>query len=357
MENILYDIWLKTLKFNGQIKIRLIDCLGNSEAVYKASLGILKQIDFIDKSIINTILENKDLNKAQNIYDTMKEEEIRGVPFFSAEYPKHLREIYNPPFMLYIKGRLLDIDLNAIAIVGARKATSYGKWAAYNIASNLSEHQITVVSGMAFGADTYAHKGAIDTGGRTIAVLGCGVDVCYPKSNRGLFEKILRNGAVISEYEPGTMPLPAFFPARNRIISGISRGVVVVEAGLKSGSLITAEFALNQGRDVYAVPGNIESIYSKGTNMLIKEGAIPIIGIEEFLRDLNIEDSSRNYKDIELGNDEKRVLKTIVENQPVGLDLLMYKLNMHASEISALLTIMEIKGLVEVLSGKIVIAK
>lgn len=208
---------------------------------------------------------------------------------------------------------------------------------------------------MAYGADTYAHKGALEGGGRTIAVLGCGVDICYPKVNQHLMNKIIENGAVISEYEPGTPAFPYYFPARNRIISGLSNAIVVVEAGINSGSLITAEYALEQGRDIYAVPGNIESIYSKGTNRLIKEGAIPLIDINGFLKELNIVKTKDIVKD-QLGTVERRLLDIIYENQPVHMEILMNKLKMQSSEINALLTILEIKGFVK-MAGKIVVAK
>lgn len=358
MESLIYDIWFKTLKINGHTKKRLIDCFETSKTLYNTTKQSLKKFEGIKEDVINTIITNKDLNKVKKIYDTMKEKKIKGVPIYSENYPVGLKEIYNPPFMLYVLGSLRKEVTNSIAVVGARKATAYGKWSAYNIAYQLGLHNITVSSGMAFGADTYAHQGALDAEGRTIAVLGCGIDICYPKNNYSLYESIIKEGAVISEYEPGICPHPAFFPARNRIISGLSKAVVVVEAGEKSGSLITAEFALNQGRDVYAVPGNIESKYSKGTNKLIKDGAIPIIGIEEFLQDLNItRNEKQNDGNIELGADEKRVLEIVMENQPVGIDFLAYKLNMQASEMNAILTILEIKGIVKILSGKIVIAK
>lgn len=358
MEPLLYDIWLKTLKINGHTKIRLIDCFETSKKLYYAAQRSLSKIEGINKDVINTIITNKDLNKAKNIYDTMKEKKIEGVPIYSENYPSPLKEIHNPPFLIYILGELKKEDTNAIAIVGARKATAYGKWSAYNIANQLGMHNITVTSGMAFGADTYAHQGALDAEGRTIAVLGCGIDICYPKRNYSLYKTIVNKGAVISEYEPGISPHPAFFPARNRIISGLSKAVVVVEAGEKSGSLITAEFALDQGRDIYSVPGNIESKYSKGTNKLIKDGAIPLIGIEDFLQDLNITINQKQSDEIiELGADEKKALEVIMENQPAGIDFLAYKLNMQVSEMNALLTILEIKGLVKTLSGKIVIAK
>ncbi len=357
--NTLFDIWLKELPhMSSKTKIHLVKCLGESENVYHASKGTLENIEGINKDIINSILLNKDLNKAKNIYDTMKEEEIKGIAYYNKSYPSLLKEIFNPPFLFYMKGELMEADQKAIAIVGARKATAYGKWAAYNIAYQLGEYNTTVISGMAFGADTFAHQGVLDSNGRSIAVLACGLDICYPKSNYKLMKKIIEKGAVISEYAPGTPPLPGFFPARNRIISGLSQGVVVVEAGLKSGSLITAEYALEQGRDVYAVPGNIESIYSKGTNKLILEGATPIIGIKEFLSELNLIVGQKELsEEVSLGTHEKALINILKNKDSTSIDLLIQELNSTPSDINALLTVLEIKGLVQVMPGKIVIAK
>lgn len=356
MEKIIYDIWLKSLeKVNDSIKIQLLKTFGGSEAIYHASENALKAMQCINDDMIKYIMSQKDLNKANDIYKIIVQKEIKAIVYTNPLYPKLLKEIYDPPFMLYMRGNLTAEDESPIAIVGARKATAYGKWASYSIAQKLSEYSKTIVSGMAYGADTYAHKGALEGGGRTIAVLGCGVDICYPKANQHLMNKIIENGAVISEYEPGTPAFPYYFPARNRIISGLSNAIVVVEAGVHSGSLITAEYALEQGRDIYAVPGNIESIYSKGTNRLIKEGAIPLIDINGFLKELNIVKTKDIVKD-QLGTVERKLLDIIYETQPVHMEILMNKLKMQSSEINALLTILEIKGFVK-MAGKIVVAK
>ena len=194
--------------------------------------------------------------------------------------------------IFYKKGQILKTDENAVAIVGTRKASPYGKWTAYRLAGDLAKRGVTVVSGLAYGIDTEAHKGALDHGGRTIAVLGCGLDQCYPKSNARLMQQIERQGAVLSEYPIGMGPVPGNFPARNRIISGLAKGVVVVEAAAKSGALITAEFALEQGREVFAVPGNINSELSEGTNRLIQEGAKLVSCVEDILEELNIDTGS-----------------------------------------------------------------
>lgn len=358
MSSNIYDIWLSTLKGIGtKKKINLLEHYNSSKEIYHLHLGALKNVEGINEKTANIIIMNRDLDEAKRIHDIMTKENISGMMYFDPEYPARLREIFNPPFYIYTLGKIKEEDQAAISIVGARKGTAYGKWAAHSIASNLAECGVTVVSGMAYGIDSYAHQGALDGNGRTIAVLGCGVNVCYPKKHQRLMEKIIHSGAVISEYPPDTSPNPAYFPQRNRIISGLTKALIVVEAGIKSGSLITAEYALEQGIDIFAVPGNIQSIYSKGTNKLIKEGAMPIIDIDDFLHELNLSKKNNILNHTPIGNDEKKIYGMIEKSQPVAIDTIAYELKKEPSEVHALLTILEIKGLIKVMSGKIIIAK
>ncbi len=215
-----------------------------------------------------------------------KNKEFTMISFDDPSYPQLLRKIESPPLIMYVKGSLAPEDLRSIAVVGARAATPYGKENARRIAADLSHSGYVVVSGLAKGIDTWAHRGALEAGGRTIAVLGCGIDTVYPAENRALSEQIVEEGAVISEFPPGTPALRQNFPMRNRIIAGMTLGTLVVEAGEKSGSLITAEMALNCGREVFAIPGSITSKLSKGTNQLIKEGATLVDSVEDITGDL-----------------------------------------------------------------------
>lgn len=288
----------------------------------------------------------------------IKTDEIKTVSIFEKSYPQMLRYIHNPPKVLYYRGDISLASEPAIAIVGARKATAYGKWAAYGLSKKLSEYHVVVVSGMAYGIDTYAHKGTLENQGRTIAVLGCGVDICYPSSNKELMGNILENGLLISEYEPGTTPLPYRFPMRNRIISGLSLGTIIVEAGLNSGSLITAECAAEQGRNIYAVPGNINSIYSIGSNKLIKDGATPIVVLDDIIDELGITRKSNPLRQKEkLGKDEKIIYDSILNSGEVTSDYLCSNTRKPPSEVNAIVTILEMKGLVQTALGKIFIAK
>ncbi|MFA5527546.1 MAG: DNA-processing protein DprA [Peptostreptococcales bacterium] len=349
MKENIYDIWLSQVKGIGlSKKIELIQATGSSYQLYKMNKEELRVLSGWDARWIDPLYQDKNLDDAKKILEKMEKLQIQGVGYFDNEYPKELRHIYNPPLYLYVKGRKLKADeTEAVAIIGSRKGSAYGRTVAYELAKKLSQSGSPVISGMAYGIDSYAHRGSVENGGYTIAVLGSGVNICYPKKNRELMEQISNSGSVISEYPPDTMPFPAYFPARNRIISGLSKAIVIIEAGEKSGTLITAELGLEQGKDIYALPGNIYNVYSIGTNRLIKEGATPICSIEEFLVDLNITNPPERMKYLDLGKDETRVYDIIKSMQPVHKDILAYKLQKEVLEIAAIISILEIKGLVE----------
>lgn len=215
------------------------------------------------------------------------ENKIKKITLDNENYPTLLKQIYDPPKVLYVKGNTDILNNISVAIVGCRDSTKYGNKATQYFAYNLSKNNINIISGLAKGIDSFAHIGALQAKGKTIAVLGCGLDIVYPKENEDLFKEIIKQGgAIISEYPIGTKPKKNNFPARNRIISGLSRAIIVVEAREKSGALITADFAMEQGRNVFSVPGNINSITSVGTNQLIKDGAIPVCNYQDVLNNL-----------------------------------------------------------------------
>jgi DNA processing protein len=283
---------------------------------------------------------------------------VKQVKIGDKEYPELLKYISNPPKIIYYMGNIQIASMPSIAVVGARKATSYGKWAAFEFAKKLSQYGIVVVSGMAYGIDSFAHKGAVENNGKTIAVLGCGIDICYPAQNKGLRERILKeDGLIMSEYEPGTPPLPFRFPLRNRIISGISIGTIVIEAGISSGSLITAEYAAEQGRNIYTLPGNINSMCSLGTNKLIKDGAIPLITLDDIIDELGIARSADiDLTGINLGKDEKEVYEHILHAGETTIDLICRSIGKLPSEVNAIITILEMKGLLHTAMGKVFVA-
>jgi DNA processing protein len=270
------------------------------------------------------------------------------------EYPRLLRVIQNPPETLYCRGDVSLLSAAAVAIVGARKATEYGRWAAFNMAKNLTEYGLAIISGMAFGIDSEAHRGALAEGGKTVAVLGCGVDICYPKSNFKLMDEILQKGLVVSEMAPGTQPRAFMFPLRNRIISGLALATAVVEAGIKSGALITAERAAEQGRGVYAVPGNINRASSLGCNKLIQDGAAPVACLDDIAVDLKLTRTEvMEKRRLRLAADEKRVYETLRCEGEMTLDSLCEQLDMPAPALRRVVTDLEIKGLTESAMGMI----
>jgi DNA processing protein len=291
-------------------------------------------------------------------YEQIKSSEIGEVHLGDHDYPELLKYISDPPKVLYYAGDITIASKPSIAVVGARKATPYGKWAAYGFGKKLSEYDITVVSGMANGIDACAHRGSVENGGKTIAVLGCGVDICYPESNRTLREYILKEGLILSEYEPGVPPLPYRFPMRNRIISGLSIGTIIVEAGISSGSLITAERAADQGRNIYAVPGNINSMYSFGTNKLIRDGAVPLIVFDDIIDELGItRQMPVEAQKTALGRDERIIYNCVLRSGEMTTDTICRNTGKPPSEVNAMVTILEMKGLLQTALGKIFIAK
>ncbi|KUO52302.1 MAG: hypothetical protein APF76_04510 [Desulfitibacter sp. BRH_c19] len=301
--------------------------------------------------------------KVRGEMDILKYHEFvlsKGINYITIEdfdYPSLLKQIHDPPPVLFYRGELKKHKLN-IAIVGSRKCSHYGKEVAKYLSIKLAEKGINVVSGMARGIDSHAHLGALSAGGYTTAVLGSGLDVIYPPENVGMYNRIVQTGLVISEYHPGVSPEAGNFPARNRIISGLSQGVIVIEAAAKSGSLITVDFALEQGRDVFAVPGNITSKNSKGTNNLIKQGAKIITDVdsilEEYIENWNIEKSpslKRVNNNLCLTQQEELVLNSL-DNEPTEIDVLCEKTGLKADELNSLLTLLELKGLISHIFGK-----
>lgn len=274
LENKRYWIWLSLIKNLGsKRKLRLLELYKTPEEIYKLTKEELMNINGIGEAIANDIMISKNEEILNYHIKYMKENNIKIININEREYPQALKEIYDPPISLYVKGNIEKLNNKNIGIVGCRECTEYGKKSAEYFAYNLSKQNINIVSGLAKGIDSYAHLGSLNTG-NTIAVLGNGLDIIYPKENLELANEIIkRGGTIISEYPCGTKPDKMKFPARNRIISGISSGIIVIEAKEKSGTLITVDFALEQGRDVFVVPGNINSINSVGTNDLIKQGA------------------------------------------------------------------------------------
>ncbi len=376
------DFWLwLSLKENlGHQKMtHLLEIFETPEAIFEASKKKLTQITGLNSDEIQ-LLSDKDMKSVARVKEQCRKHGIRILTYDSELYPEKLRQISDPPYVLYVRSRE-RMNLNdrpCIAMVGNRLMTEYGRCAAIDIAKGLAAAGVIVVSGMARGIDGAAHTGALRAGGTTVAVLGCGLDIAYPPEHDELMEAIVQNGMVISEYPPGTPPYPQNFPARNRIISGLSDGVVVVEAPEQSGALITAEYALQQGRDVFAVPGDITRGHSRGANNLIRQGAVLVSSAIDILSEYEdvyintlkqcINNSEEEYKEeqeteekaFELPADGRydgltETAKSIISRlslDPVNFDKLLNLTSFSADELSAELMMLEIGGFVKTLPGK-----
>ncbi len=345
---------------------RLIKFFGSPSKVLGAPLKELAMVRGITPAVCQSIVENRAKIKIDKELELIEKHDCKIVTIEDQEYPQNLKAIHDPPPLLYVKGKLANSDSNSIAVVGTRNATTYGKTVAEKLSGQLASRGITIVSGLAHGIDTYAHKGALDAGGRTIAVLGNGLDIIYPAENAKLFEEIACSGAIISELPMRAQPRKEMFPQRNRIISGMSLGTLVIEAPRQSGALITADLALEQGRDVFAVPGQIFSEASRGTNWLIKQGAKLVDSIEDVLEELPSSSFRKPLEDnletedmmieSQLSQDEKTVWN-VISSSPIHIDDISKRSNLPVFKVCSVLVMLELKGLVQQLSGKMFIRK
>ncbi|MEW5744278.1 MAG: DNA-processing protein DprA [Nitrospirota bacterium] len=349
---------------------RLLAAFGSPRTIFEASLPELESVGQISASRAHGIKEFDGWDKVTREIAAARERGIAVVPFTDAAYPGPLKQLDDAPIILYIKGTLREEDRYAIAIVGSRDMTDYGRKTAENLAFDLAARGLTVVSGMARGIDTVSHRGALRAGGRSIAVLGCGLDRPYPSENKRLFTELCDAGAVISEFPLGAPPLRENFPRRNRLISGLALGVVVVEATMDSGSLITAQYALDQGKDIFAVPGNISIPNAEGTNSLIRKGARLVQRADDIIEELapvlrgllRSGSSGRSEKktaprrfDAAAGleiSDEEKAICTVLGDQPKHVDTIARELKIAPPKLLGLLLRLEIKGIVRQTEGK-----
>ncbi|MDK2982188.1 MAG: processing protein [Chloroflexota bacterium] len=325
----------------------LVKYFGSLKAAWEASEPQLRKAGLSPKPV-QALLELRRNYDPQSEYQRVIDAGIQVLTMQEAEYPKRLAAIEYPPPVLFVKGKLCPEDDFSVAIVGTRRVTAYGRQVANELAAYLVQNQITVVSGLARGVDGIAHQAALNAGGRTLAVLGSGVDVIYPPEHRNLAAAIQQNGALISDYYPGTAPEGNNFPPRNRIISGLSLAVVIIEAGERSGALITANFAAGQGREVFAVPGTIYAPRSKGTNRLIRDGALPLLDFSEILEALKLTqiDDYRYAKQVLPENDIELLLMEALRDEPMHINEIKAATGLPIDKISSTLVLMELKGLV-----------
>ncbi|MGI6175519.1 MAG: DNA-processing protein DprA [Christensenellales bacterium] len=354
----LYWVWLASIQgMTARRFYRMVDRFEDALGVWEHASADCE--DFMDTAgpLADTIIAHRNEPCVETLFADMQKIGCRALPMFDNEYPKLLREISDPPPVLFVKGGRIDYP-RAISVVGSRRFDRVGEDTAVKIGQELSDAGICVVSGMAEGIDSCAHNGALKGKTPTVAVFGCGVDVIYPRYNQELYARILdQNGAIVSEYPPKTGVARAHFPVRNRIISGMSRAVVVVQAPQKSGAMITVRHALEQGRDVFSVPGSILSRYYEGTNQLLKEGAFLYTQLCDILgeygwEDIQQPDSAVDSAPFEL-NDGEKLVYSILEKGEYTYEELIIHTNMDAQTLSPLLSHMELKGLIIRSAGNI----
>jgi DNA processing protein len=307
----------------------------------------------IDAKSVETVLSYRTRISLDNEMEKIERYKVKVVMLDDPDYPPRLKETYEPPPLLYVRGTIIPEDEWAIAVVGTRRVSVYGRQVAEEITADLARHKITIVSGLAKGVDSIAHRIALEAGGRTIAVAGCGVDMVYPSDNVSLARKIIENGALVSEFPLGTKPKAEHFPQRNRIMSGMSLGVLLIEAGEKSGAMITAHWAEEQDREIFAVPGSIFSNYSKGTNKIIQEGAKLVRNCSDILEELNLSVTTRQMEIKEVvptTDTEEQVLRCLTEDA-VHIDELCRSCGLPVAAVSSTLAMLELKGLARQASG------
>ena len=364
MENVakrLYDwIALNLVDGLGSVSYRnLIKKFHSPDQVFKAPLKDLETFGGIRRKVAEKIKNFRKNAEVEHELDLIEQHRVTLVTFVEDNYPAHLLHIYDPPPFLYVKGELRQEDSLSVAVVGSRFASHYGKSSAESISRDLAQEGLTVVSGMARGIDTSAHRGALAAGGRTLAVLGCGIAINYPMENKQLKEAIADQGAVLSEFPMSASPASSHFPMRNRIISGLSLGVVVVEASHRSGSLITARLALEQGRDVFAVPGSIDSLRSRGTHKLIKDGAKLVEDARDIITELLPQMKTRprsaasSRKKETLLNEEARCILDALGQNQLQIDRIITETGLQSNRIAAILLDLELQGIVRQLPGKV----
>lgn len=330
----------------------LYEKLNSLIPVWEGTRKVLESLSMFTPQMIDKFMEKRDAIDPAKLLQEVREKEVTAYPLCHPDYPYRLKQIFDPPAVLYIKGKLPEDSFDhAIGVVGTRRPTSYGQRLAKDVATGLAGSGVLVVSGMAIGIDSYVHRATIEAGGKTVAVVACGVDQCYPSSNKPLYEMLVSgdHGAIVSEYFPGVKPETWRFPARNRIISGLSQAVVVVEAGEKSGALITARLSFEQNRQVFAFPGRVDSPSSVGTNHIIaKNMAHLVTSYEDVLKELNwvaAPVTEEKVQVVELFGREKEIYE-LLSREPMHFDVLCERTGIAPGELSASLTMLELAGVV-----------
>jgi DNA processing protein len=352
-DNLKSWIAFNLVKGIGPIRLRaLIEAFGDVHSAWEASPSKLEEVG-LGARLVAAIQDIRNGDGLIRTLEIIHNLDITVLTWEDPTYPRRLKEIDQSPPVLYLRGEIKEDDLWAVAVVGTRRVTAYGRQVAIEIASSLARNHVTVISGLARGVDGIAHMATLQAGGRTLAVMGCGVDQVYPSEHRSLAEKLMNSGALLSDYPPGTPPEASNFPPRNRIISGLSQAVIVVEASEQSGALITAAFAAEQGREVFAVPGQLNAPQSKGTNRLIREGAHLFMDVQDVLEILNMSlAGEKQLARVVLPADANEArLVNLLSREPLHVDEIRSQVGLPIETVSATLTLMELKGMVRQVGG------
>ena len=337
---------------------RIVEHFGSASSVFEINRGELVASRLFSESVIKQLSEKRDWEAMGNLLEKSTPSGAGLVAITEPDYPEKLKNISDPPPFLFFKGNLDVFDKPSLAIVGSRRPTDYGRRITSGLAGQLASMGVLIVSGLAYGIDAIAHQAALEAGGKTAAVFGCGLDYIYPPAHSALASRIIESGSLLSEFPKGTRPERFNFPVRNRIISGLTDGVLVVEAAEKSGALVTANLALEQDREVLAIPGNIESKFSYGPNDLIKQGAVPVTTIDDIMTNFRwhkSEVSSRSERDLSILTAKERALLDHITVQPIHIDELGRKSGLSPAGSSELLLNLEIKGFIMRKPGNYVI--
>ncbi len=348
-----YYVGFNLVRGIGPARLRmLIDAFGDVERAWHAPAEMLARVG-LDRRSLENLLETRARVDLDRELQRVAAVGAHVLTWEDEAYPRLLAEIPDPPPVLYVRGELKPEDAWAVAVVGTRRASTYGREVTRRLVTVLAQSGVTIVSGLARGIDAVAHQTALEAGGRTIAVMGCGIDLVYPPEHRDLARRLVGQGALVTEYPPGTPPEPGNFPPRNRIISGLSLGVLITEAGRDSGALITADYAAEQGRDVFAVPGSILSAGCAGTNRLIQDGAKPVLDAADILQELNltmVAEQKEARQALPTTETEARLLAHL-SAEPVHVDDLTRAVGLPIAEVTSTLALMELKGMVRQVGG------
>lgn len=340
-------IWFSEIKISNKNKIIILNQFGSLEEVYRAT----NKKTYFNEKLNYAMASAYNIEKINNIKNKLKNINGNIISVYDNEYPRNLKEVQDYPPTIYYIGDINKINHNKnAAVIGSRRCSYYGEEVTRYIVTELAKNNINVISGLAMGIDAIAHNTAMECGGFTVGVLGCGIDVIYPIKNKKIFYNMYEKGCVISEFPLGTKPFKGNFPIRNRIISGLSEMIIVSEATMKSGTLITATHALNQGREVMVVPGNIFSEFSKGTNMLIKEGANPFLNLQDMVECIGVDVNKENYKKNKIYEKYKGIYE-IINDSPIHIDDIIKITKIDISVLYELLFEMQFNKMIKCING------